>query len=98
MSRRIVKGTGNHASGYEEDFMVIEREAGFETIGIGDLLPRKLRVSKWCAHYGNDCFEKLSTEEGLRVRKCRYRDEEWICRPPRFRFKITVETEPMEGQ
>lgn len=93
MSKRVFEGIANHVWGYEGDYLnVIEGEVS--SISISDLLPPELRLSNICsgANYGGKCFRD---KDDLSTKDCPYRDKDWICRPPRFRFKITIETEKL---
>lgn len=104
MTERIFKGIANHASGFEEDFLQVSEweespddfaedlKAGM--LSMNNLVPPELRVNKFCAEYGEKCFQR----KGARYTEtCPYRDKNWICRPPRFKFKITVETEEVKN-
>lgn len=65
-------------------------------LGIAGLLPPELRTHDWCAEWGKECW-RGKKDENL-DEPCPHRDKDWICRPPRFKFKITVETEEVRDK
>ena len=95
MKSRVFEGIANHVSGYAEDYLnVIEllvSPGEDKYLSIGELLPPELRVRGFCAEWGQKCFQEKS-----HASNCKYRDSDWICRPTRFKFKITVETERID--
>ena len=106
MEKRIFEGIGNHTCGYEEDYInVIEDEISPEDfrkedvgeyfLGVDEILPCELRVHHaGCARWGEKCFWE---RDGALRGNCVYRDDDtWLCKPPKFKFKITVETELLQ--
>jgi len=88
----VEEGVGNHASGYEEDFILIHLENDERRyLSIHDLVPSELSGDSptACADYGTECWMKEQEP-------CKFKDNKGICRPPRFRFKITAEYEVVE--
>jgi len=69
----LKEGVGNHASGYEEDFIVMHgNEHDGHLLSSRDLVPPKLRVDgiTGCADYGLQCpFTAAFTE--VRVKTLR---------------------------
>ena len=90
--KEVFSGIANHASGYEEDYLNV-LEGDFEFLGISSLLPKELRCSCFAADYGTECFQERGKED---TQECTHRGNDWICRPPKFRFTITVETEKVK--
>ena len=99
--KRVFEGIANHAMDEEQDFLrVLEWEekpvdVEFDFCSISDLLPEELCTHKSCASYGEKCWQFGPEVPRNWVRSCIYRDEKGICRPPVFKFKITVEVEPV---
>jgi len=88
----VKKGIGNHASGCEEDFILVHLENNDrQFLCIHDLVPSELCGDSpiACADYGDECWKSPKDF-------CKFRDKKGICRPPRFRFKITAEYEVVE--
>jgi len=90
--RKVVEGVGNHALGFEEDFIKTDSDL----LSIEDLIPEELKDKSdsgiACAEFGKKCHKVGMPDEG----KCCYRDEGGMCRPIRFRFRIVAEFERHE--
>jgi len=89
---KTLQGTGNHAVGFEED--LIRSDDGI--LSIEDLIPDEFKDESdsgiGCARWGERCFKVGMPDEG----RCRYCGEDGICKPPRFRFRITAEFEEID--
>jgi len=96
--KREFEGIGNHACDFEADYLSVDKwikrpdDLKGQTLTINKLLPPEVRVNaEFCA--------KLGREYSLTgVERCPYSVKgEKICRPPRLRFRITVEIEKAES-
>lgn len=98
MITRVFEGVGNHFRGQTQDALRTQEltapndREGTLFVTMGDLFPLNLRVDKWCAGWGKKCLGI----EGVRAGYCIYKDPFQRCRPPRFKFKITVELEEIK--
>jgi len=84
----ILRGIAIPVRDYEEDFLYLIKEGKSDgtSICITDFFPEAVPAS-CCDMYGKECDNA----------ECKYRDEDGICRLPRYYVHIIIEYERLDG-
>ena len=101
---KVTEGVGAFVADYDGDFLKACEGAAFSDghahLYLEGLLPENIPEStESCAEYGRLCifFKTKGVHSFLpEDDPCKYYSEDGICRPPIFKFKITVEIDEVK--